>query len=107
MLDARCRLIVLEAIREVCLHRRWTLLAAHVRVRHVHAVVQADVKPEKLMNDFKAYASRRLSESGDPSRKRWARHGSTVWLFDDQSARNAVRYVVESQGVPMAVFNSG
>jgi REP element-mobilizing transposase RayT len=85
------------------------LLAAHVRTSHVHAVVEADVEPEKIMADFKVYASRRLNRTGfeDPSRKRWARHGSTRWLWKDEDVRSAVRYVVEEQGEPMAVYMAG
>ena len=100
------RIAVLKAAREVCLHRQWLLLAAHVRTNHVHAVVEADVQPERIMNALKSYASRALNSLGcDPvNRKRWARHGSTRWLWNDQNVRDAVRYVVEEQGEPMAVF---
>jgi len=68
--------------------------------------VEAKAKPEKIMNDFKSYASRRLNRLGSdaPNRKRWARHGSTRWLFEDENVRQAIRYVVEEQGEPMAVF---
>ena len=103
IMDADSRGVVLEAICRVCLHRGWHLLAAHVRSTHVHAVVEASVRPEKIMNDFKLYASRGLSAAG---RKRWARHGSTRWLWKDRDVRNAIRYVVEEQGEPMAVFVS-
>ena len=105
-LDANCRSVVLTAIREVCAYRGWTLLAAHVRTNHVHAIVEADIRPEKIMNDFKSYASRSLnrSELGQPDRKRWARHGSTRWLWKDEDVGDAIRYVVEEQGQPMAVF---
>ena len=73
---------VLEAFQEVCRHRGWSLLAAHVRSNHVHTVVEAEAEPERVMNDFKAYASRRLNRMSldHPDRKRWARHGSTRWL---------------------------
>ena len=54
---------VLKAIQEVCGHRGWTLLAAHVRSNHVHTVVEAEAEPERVMNDFKAYASRRLNRT--------------------------------------------
>ncbi|MGH2524913.1 MAG: transposase, partial [Anaerolineales bacterium] len=63
-LDRQRREVVLKTIQEVCAHRGWSLLAAHVRSNHVHVVVQAVAKPEKVMNDFKAYASRRLNEAG-------------------------------------------
>ena len=105
-LDRKSRAAVLEALREVCAHRGWSLLAAHVRTTHVHVVVEAEVRPEKVMNDFKSYASRGLNRLGavGPDRKRWARHGSTRWLWKDQDVREAIRYVVEEQGEPMAVF---
>jgi Transposase IS200 like len=63
LLDERARPTVLEAIREVCRHRNWTLLAAHVRTNHTHVIVEAEAKPEKIMNDFKSYASRALTAS--------------------------------------------
>jgi REP element-mobilizing transposase RayT len=107
-LDRDTRSTTLEAIREVSAHRGWNLLAAQVRTNHVHAVVEADVTPEKVLNDFKAYASRALNRLGrdTPDRKRWARHGSTRWLRKDEDVQDAVRYVIEEQGEPMAVFVS-
>ena len=91
-------------MREVCEHRKWTLLAAHVQSSHVHAIVESEVQPERIMNTFKSYASRKLNQTGPPREKRWARHGSTRWLWTDEQVRNAIRYVVEEQGSPMAVY---
>src|SRR5271168_1558659 len=45
-MDADQRAVTLKAIREVCDYKHWALLAAHVRTNHVHAVVDADVRPE-------------------------------------------------------------
>ena len=106
ILDQPSRAVVLESIRETCLHRGWTLLAAHVRTNHVHVVVEAPVRPERVMNALKSHASRSLNRlaSSEPDRKRWARHGSTRWLFKDEEVRQAIQYVVEGQGEPMAVF---
>jgi REP element-mobilizing transposase RayT len=105
-LDQGSRNVVLKSLREVCLHRDWSLLAAHVRTNHVHVIVEAEVRPEKIMNDFKSYASRSLSRAGfgEANRKRWARHGSTRWLWKDEEVHAAIRYVVDEQGEPMAVF---
>jgi REP element-mobilizing transposase RayT len=104
--DRDGRATVLEALREVCLHRGWSLLAAHVRTNHVHVIVEAEVRREKVMSDFKSYASRGLNRLGgdESNRKRWAHHGSTRWLWKDQDVREALRYVIEEQGEPMAVF---
>ena len=100
------RAVVLDALREVCHSRGWQMLACHVRTTHAHIVVESEARPERVMNDFKAYASRALSrfkpELADS--RRWARHGSTRWLWKDQDVREAVRYVVERQGEPMAVY---
>jgi REP element-mobilizing transposase RayT len=99
---------VLQAIQEVCGHRGWNLLAAHVRSNHVHTVVEAEAEPERVMNDFKAYASRRLTRMSldDPNRKRWARHGSTRWLWKPQHVSAAIQYVVAEQGNTMSAFES-
>lgn len=105
-LDEAGRDAVLEAMQEVCLRRDWSLLIAHVRANHVHAVVNAEASPERVMNDFKAYASRRLNRLGvdEPNRKRWARHGSTRWLWKPEHVSAAVQYVVSEQGEPMSVY---
>ena len=68
LLDEQRRVVVLDTIREVACHRNWRLLGCHVRTNHVHIVVAASAKPEKIMSDFKAYASRRLKERlGEPA----------------------------------------
>ncbi len=104
-LDRDRRAAVLDALREVCLHHGWNLCAAHVRTNHVHAVVEAEVRPEKVMHAFKAYASRNLNRLGIDGldRKRWARHGSTRWLWKDEDVQKAILYVVSGQGEPMEV----
>jgi REP element-mobilizing transposase RayT len=105
-LDADRRQVVVEAIHQVCLHRGWILLAAHARSSHVHAVVEAAQSPEQVMNAFKAYASRALNRTGpeDSNRRRWARHGSTRYLWTTEAISAAVHYVVCEQGEPMAVL---
>ena len=107
-LDRIRRDAVLEAIQEVCRHRGWRLLAAHVRSNHVHTVMEAEIPPERVMNDFKAYASRRLNQLGldGVNRKRWARHGSTRWLWKAQDVSAAIHYVVAEQGDVMSIFAS-
>ena len=60
------------------------------------------------MHDFKTYASRRLNRMGleEPDRKRWARHGSTRWLWKPQHVSAAIQYVVAEQGDAMSVFEA-
>ncbi len=106
VLDEARRAVVLAAIRRHCAYRGWTLLAAHVRSNHVHAMVEAETRPERIMNEFKSYASRELNRlpSEGPDRKRWARHGSTRWLWNDEDVRHALQYVIDEQGEPMALY---
>jgi REP element-mobilizing transposase RayT len=105
-LDKPRRDAVLLALSERCVERGWGLLAAHIRTTHVHAVVAAEVSPERVMNDLKSYASRRLNQMSldEPTRKRWTRHGSTRWLWNREDVSEAIRYVVDGQGEPLAVF---
>ena len=105
-MDTVRRRAVLQAIIETCTHRDWVLLAAHIQPKHAHIVVQAATIPEKIMNDFKAYASRKLNQMAidAPNRIRWARHGSTRYLWKQEDIEAAVHYVVYEQGEPMEVF---
>jgi REP element-mobilizing transposase RayT len=102
-LSAFDRGLVLAAIAEVCRHRDWALVATHVRSTHVHVVVQGATSPERMMQAFKAYASRKLGTR----RKRWTRHGSTRYLWNEDDVKAAVRYVLEGQGKPMATYCAG
>lgn len=97
---------LLAAIREVCAHRGWCLRSAHVRSNHVHVVAQAQEVPERVMNDFKSYASRRLNvrKLDGPDRKRWTRHGSTQYLWKPQDIAAAMEYTINGQGEPMALY---
>jgi REP element-mobilizing transposase RayT len=106
VLDQARRAIVLAAIQKHCAYRGWNLLAAHVRSNHVHTIVEAETLPERIMSEFKSYASRELNRvtSDGPERKRWARHGSTRWLWKDEDVRHALQYVIDEQGEPMALF---
>jgi len=107
LLDKPKREIVLRTILEVAAHRGWTILACHVRTTHAHVIVAASTKPEKVMSDFKAYASRRLKEQlNEPAdRKRWTQHGSTLYLWNEQDVAEKIDYVLRRQGTPMAVYD--
>jgi len=52
VLDEAGRAVVLATIQGHCSYRGWNLLAAHVRSNHVHAVVAAETRPERIMNEF-------------------------------------------------------
>lgn len=78
-----------------------------MRTNHVHAIVSGQAKPEKLMIDFKAWASRRLKEHFQESadRDRWTQHGSTLYLWNENELAQKIDYVLNGQGAPMAVFD--
>ena len=97
------RAVVLEAIRQHAGYRGWVLHAAHVRSNHVHVVVDAAVRPEKVMTQFKGRASRALNRS-ERREGGWARHGSTRYLWETGEVDAAVEYVAHQQGPAMAVY---
>ncbi len=105
-MDAPRRRIVCVTVEEVSRHRGWHLLAAHVRARHIHVVVHGQADPDKMLDDYKAYATRRLKEAGfDRQRqRRWTEGGSTRFLWKPEQVEAAIRYVVIEQGEPMEVF---
>ncbi|MFN0073159.1 MAG: transposase [Chloroflexota bacterium] len=107
-IDEDRRAVIAAAITEVCEFRGWILRASHVRSNHVHVVVQVPERPERIIGDFKKIASRRLAEIlGEPrDRPRWARHGSTRYLWSVESVETAVRYVVEAQGTRLDAYEN-
>ncbi|MCC6327222.1 MAG: transposase [Acidobacteria bacterium] len=94
------RQIVEAAIREVCRVRGYVLIAINVRSNHVHVVVSNSAAPERMMDSFKAYATKELRGSGlvGKDQKVWSRHGSTRYLWSDDHVSAAVEYVVNGQG---------
>jgi len=102
-LDDDRRGIVDRTIREVCLHRHWELHELSVRSNHVHVVVSGPVGPERIMNDLKSYATRRMNEAGvSPSGHRvWSRHGSTRYLWTQRDVETASNYVCVGQGTDL------
>jgi REP element-mobilizing transposase RayT len=106
VLDEPRRQLVLDSLLEVCRFRAWTLLAAHIRTNHAHVVVTANRKPEPVMTALKAYASRALNAGAldAPGCLRWSRHGSTRYLWTQDSIRSAIDYVVRQQGSLMAAY---
>ena len=98
-LNRRQRLMVEQAVREVCLHRSYRLRAINVRTNHVHSVVSALSDPEPILDAFKSYSTRALREAGllSASVKPWARHGSTIYLWKERDVEKAVEYVLVGQ----------
>ena len=98
--DAEQRSVVEAAVEEVVQYRGWMLHATSVRTNHVHVVVYADSEPERVMNTFKSWATRRLREARliGSKQKVWTRHGSTLYLWKQDDLLRGCQYVAEHQG---------
>jgi REP element-mobilizing transposase RayT len=102
-LRRRQRSAIEEAIRETCKIRKWGFWVTNIRSNHVHTVVSAPCKPEKILAAFKANATRKLRESGcwHSSRSPWVDRGSKKYLWTERDVINAVVYVEYDQGEPL------
>jgi REP element-mobilizing transposase RayT len=98
------RHLVLEEAISSCTRQGWGLHAAHVRSKHIHIVLTANESPETVMGKLKTFLSRALNDRFGKREKRWARHGSTLWLWTAKRLDDAVRYVVLNQGSPMQLY---
>ena len=100
ILDDAQRQCVENAVRETCDFRHWHLQAVNVRTNHAHVVAAGAVKPELMLNAFKANATRQLRENGFWQFKHspWANKGSGRFLWNERSVERAIEYVVNGQG---------
>ena len=103
ILNADQREIIHRTIEEVCQHRDWHPHAVHVRTNHIHAVITAPIPPEKVMNDLKAWCTRRLREAGlhGQDKKLWSEHGSTHYLWTEAALADKIDYTLNRQGAPL------
>ncbi len=100
------RTLVEETIRQHCTVRNWSLRAVNARTNHVHVVVTADREPDVVMNQFKAWCSRLLSDAAGltksvatkAGRRHWFTEGGDKQIVNDEThLRNAIKYVLEEQ----------
>ncbi len=84
-----------EQLRETAGHRGWRLLALAVMANHVHVLVgvPGDPDPEKLLGDFKAWATRRLNSGWGRRKHWWTQSGSRRRKTTAAALREAVVYV--------------
>jgi len=101
------RSVVQKAIEEVCRVRGYGLFAVNVRTNHAHVVTSNSDAPERIMNSFKAYATKALRAEGliGNDFRPWSRHGSTKYLWTDEHIAQAVEYVVYGQGDELPTFD--
>jgi REP element-mobilizing transposase RayT len=103
ILGPRERTAVDAAIREVCAYRQWDLHALNVRSSHLHAVVVGDANGKRAMNEFKAYATRRLVREGTvpPGRRVWTEGGSVRIVRTVDELERVCWCVNMEQGIPL------
>ena len=93
------RNLITEAIADFCRYRNYDLKALNVRTNHAHSVISASIRPEKIVNDFKAYSTRKLRQEWmtAASDKVWSRGASTRYLWKPRHVEAAVDYVLYCQ----------
>jgi REP element-mobilizing transposase RayT len=98
--DNHQRYTVEVAIRELCENRTYLLRAINVRTNHVHAVVTAQAKPERIADAFKAFATKKLREEDlfSSDLKVWSRGRSRRYLWKPRHVELAIDYVLYGQG---------
>lgn len=106
ILDEMQRKAVETAVTELCEERKYYLQALNVRSNHVHAVVAAQIKPERIADAFKAFATKKLREENLVGKelKIWSRGRSRRYLWKPRHIEAAINYVLYEQGdVPFEI----
>jgi REP element-mobilizing transposase RayT len=99
-LDAGQRGCVRRAVEDDCDFRKRTIVALAVRTNHVHLVVEAMDPIESVLQNVKAWATRRLHEKElvQADRPIWTESGNKIVLRDVVAVTRAVDYVKNQQG---------
>ena len=98
------RVIVLETISKHCQVKNWHLFAVHVRSNHIHMLVKSKLHPEKVLNEIKAWSTRKLREAGHDFEKVWIKSGSTQYIYTIEKLKEKVKYVILEQGEMMEYY---
>ena len=106
-LGEQARATVCRTVEEVAAFRGWHVEALSVRTSHVHAVLRADVPPERALTQLKAWSTRRLVEAklAYQGQKVWSEHGSTKYLWDERGVRRVKYYVNHEQDDPRVYWD--
>ncbi len=92
--------IVNASIVELCERKEYFLHAVNVRTNHAHAVITAQKKPERIIVEMKANATKMLREAGwvGVSERVWSRGKSRRYLWKPRNVNAAINYVLYGQG---------
>lgn len=99
LFDSMQRSVVEKTIKDVCSYKSYYLCAVNARTNHVHIVVSAQTIPERLINSFKTYITRKLRQQNliDMKTVVWSRGGSRRYLWKQRHVDLAVDYVLYCQ----------
>lgn len=88
------------AVRDLCKHRGYSLYALNVRSNHLHAVIAAAMKPERIADAVKAAVTKSLRLAGyfSMEAKVWSRGRSRRYLWKPSHVKAAVEYTHFGQG---------
>jgi Transposase IS200 like. len=100
LLDDPERGTVRESIEELCNRKAYPLHAVNVRSNHSHVVLTAQRKPERIIVELKANATKFLRGAGlaGPTERVWSRGQSRRYLWKPRNVHAAVNYVLYAQG---------
>lgn len=111
LLDCEQRRTVEEQIKETCQIRGWHLHAVNCRSSHLHLVVTARIKPERVHSQLKAWCTRALKEHEatrsvigsrpDMRENWWAERGSQRYVNDEDGLEASILYVRDAQDRPL------
>jgi REP element-mobilizing transposase RayT len=95
------RELIESAIREICTERKWKLWVTNARTNHIHSVISAMCKPERIRSAIKANATKKLREARlwCSENSPWVTKGSIKWLWTERALINAIVYVEYEQGL--------
>ena len=91
------RRIVAETVQRHCEIRGWQLHAVNARSNHVHVVVSAECDPETIVEQFKAWSSRKLKLEHPERTRFWTEGSSKRWINHEDDLDSAIEYVVDAQ----------
>ena len=100
VLNSRERKVVQDSIVELCTRKTYLLHALNVRTNHTHIVLTAQRKPERIIIEIKANATKWLREAGlaKATERIWSRGKSRLYLWKPKNVISAVNYVLYGQG---------
>ena len=97
LLTKKDRCAVADTVKSHCQIRGWLLHAVNARSNHVHVVVSATCDPDTIVEQFKAWSSRKLKSDHSVRKRFWTEGSSKRWINHEDDLDSAIEYVLEAQ----------